>query len=120
MKFEIVNPSDEAYIEGDFKTCCLATLFFGEGNYGLKQVDGDLKMPLFLFGFGMEEWLKKQFGKTLDELFDETPTKDIAKALLSVHLVRERSSLNDFTTYAHNLGKRLEKGDEHEEKAHNP
>jgi len=106
MKFEIINPSDEAYIEGDFKSCCLATLFFGNVQYGLKQVDGDLEMPLFIFG-DADEWLTKQFGKTLEKLLAETSKEEIGKALLSVHLVRERSSLNDFTTYAYNLGKKL-------------
>jgi hypothetical protein len=108
MKFEIINPSDEAYIEGNFKSCCLATLFFGNGQYGLKQVEGDLEMPLFIFG-NADEWLKKQFGKTLDDLLKETSKEEIGKALLSVHLVGERSSLNDFTSYAHNLGKMLMK-----------
>lgn len=106
MIFEIINPSDEAYIEGEFKHCCLATLFFGEGHYGLQQVDGDLKMPLFLFG-SPDKWLIEQFGKNLEDLLKETSKEDIGKALLTVKLVRERSSLNDFTTYAQNLGKKL-------------
>jgi len=104
MKFEIINPSDEAYIEGDFKVCCLATLAFGEGAYGLTQVGGDLEMPLLLFGT-YDKWLKTQFGKTLKELISETSKEDIGKALMTVHLVRERSSLNDFTSYANQLGK---------------
>lgn len=106
MKFEIINPSDEAYIEGDFKTCVLATLIFGEGKYALKQVDGDLEMPLLLFGTG-EKWLKEQFGKSFTELLDEVGKEKIGKALVSVHLVRERSSLNDFTSYANELGKKM-------------
>jgi len=123
MKFEIINPSDEAYIEGDFKTCVLATLLFGEGKYGLVEVDDNLQqkesgleMPLFLLGYGLDEWLKKQFGKTLKQLLDETSKEDIGKALLSVHLVRERSSLNDFTSYANSLGKRMLKQESDEVK----
>lgn len=119
MKFEIINPSDEAYIEGSFKACVLATLYFGEGKYALKEVDeklnhkeNGLEMPLFLFGIDANEWFKKQFDKTLEELIRETPKKDIANALLSVHLVKERSSLNDFTSYANKLGKRLMKKSE--------
>ncbi len=106
MKFEIINPSDEAYIEGGFKECCLATLFFGEGQYALKQEGGDLTMPLFLGG-GHNEWLKKTFGKGLKELFAEIEKEDIMKALRSVHLAKERSSLNDFTTHAHKLAEAL-------------
>lgn len=107
MKFQIINPSDEAMIEGDFKLCVLATLSFGEGKYALKQVDGDLEMPLFLFGLGVDEWLKKQFGKGFTDLLDETTKEELGKVLLSVHLVGERSSLNDFTSYANELGKKL-------------
>jgi len=110
-KFEIINPSDEAYIEGSFKVCCLATLIFGEGQYALQQVDGNLKMPLFIFGIGFQEWLKKTFGKEFTGLLDETNIKDIKKALLSIHLVRERTSLNDFTSYAHKLGRTLKRND---------
>lgn len=106
MKFEIINPSDEAYIEGDFKACVLATLWFGNGKYGLKQIDGNLEMPLFLFG-DVDGWLKEQFGKNLEELLKEISNEEIGKALLSIHLVRERSSLNDFTSYANKLGQKL-------------
>ena len=107
MKFEIINPSDEAYIEGEFKLCCLATLLFGEGKYSLKQVDGDLEMPILMFG-GLEDWLKKTFDKSsLDELFDDVSPQSLGKTLLSVHLARERTSLNNFTEHAHTLGKQL-------------
>ena len=113
MKFEIINPSDEAYIEGDFKTCVLATLFFGEGKYALREVgengqhkDGGLEMPL-LFLTDPDVWLKKTFGKPLEELLKEVTHKEIADVLLTVHLAGERSSMNDFTKYANDLGKRI-------------
>lgn len=103
MKFEIINPSDEAYIEGSFKACCIATVLFGEGKYALKQVDGNLEMPLFIIG-SPNKWFKGQFGKDLDELLVEMDKEEIANALLSVKLQRERSSVNDFSSYAHDLG----------------
>jgi hypothetical protein len=106
MKFEIINPSDEAYIEGEFRPCCMATLLFGEGKYALDQVDGDLKLPLFIFG-GSDDWCQMQFGYNLQDTFDKTPAIDIANALLSVKLAGERSSMNDFTAYANKLGKRM-------------
>ena len=106
LKFEIINPSDEAYIESSFEACCVATLLFSEGKYALRQVGGDLGMPVFLFG-GAEKWIQDTFGKTLNELFDHIGIETIKEALLSVHLVRERSSLNDFTSYAHKLANRL-------------
>ena len=106
MKFEIINPSDKAYIEGDFKTCVVATLVFGNGQYGLQQVDGDMEMPVLLFGTA-KKWLKEQFGKSFEELLDEVGKEKIGKALISVHLVKERSSMNDFTSYANELGQKL-------------
>lgn len=107
MKFEIINPSDEAYIEGDFKICCLATLFFGDGKYGLQQVGGDLTMPILFFEPRPDEWFKSQFGKPLKELLDEVSKEELGKALLSVKLARKRTSLNDFTSYANALGRKL-------------
>ena len=106
MKFEIINPSDKAFIEGEVDVCCMATILFARGQYGLAQVDGELEMPLFLFG-GCDEWFKKQFGKETQALYDEMSVEEISAALHSVHLAGERSSLNDFTSYAHKLGDQL-------------
>jgi len=75
----------------------------GNGWYGLKQVDGELEMPIQ----PNDEWFKKLFGKDFNELLKETTKEEIGNALLSVHLVEERTSLNDFTSYAHELGKKL-------------
>lgn len=102
MKFEIINPSDKGYIEGEFKVCCIATLLFGEGYYGLEQVDGELKMPIFFLG-GCDEWFQAEFGKTAQELHDSLSTEELSAALASVHLAGERSSMNDFTAHAHRL-----------------
>lgn len=108
MKFEIINPSDKAYIEGDFDVCCIATLLFGHGYYGLKQVDGKLEMPVLLFG--AEEWFKSEFNKSVKEVFDDLSREELSAALQSVHLAGERSSLNDFTSLAHRLAADLLKG----------
>jgi hypothetical protein len=64
-------------------------------------------MPIFIFNTGVDEWLKEQFGKGFVELLNELGKEEIGKALLTVHLMRERSSLNDFTSYANELGKKL-------------
>ena len=106
MKFKIINPSDEAYIKGEFSVCCLATLLFGEGKYALQQVDGELEMPIFLFT-DPDAWLLEKFGKNLQSLLNETPTGKLADALLSVKLACKRTSLNDFTRYANKLGKQF-------------
>jgi len=110
MKFEIINPSDECYIEGDdFKTIAVATALLGEGAYGLRQVDGDLEMPVLCFaGFGdPNTWFKKQFNETFEQSFISINKNELKKAFLSVHLVRERSSLNDIVRYAKKLAEGL-------------
>jgi len=106
MKFEIINPSDEAYIEADdFEQAVYATMLLGDG-YAIKQVDGDLEMPIPLFSdFG--SWFLKQFNKPFDESGKGINKKEVAKILESMHLAGERSSLNDFTKYAHNLAKTM-------------
>lgn len=109
MKFEIINPSDKAFIEGEFKTCCLAAFIIGRGQYGLEQVDGELSMPIFLWQ-DPDFWFVDKFGKTLQDLFDSTPKKELSEVLLSVALAHERSSMNDFSGYAHTLGQELAKG----------
>lgn len=58
--FEIVNPSDPYTIDGtDRLAACVATLFLGSGGYGLRDADGELIMPILVFG-GFEEWLRQQ------------------------------------------------------------
>ena len=45
MKYEIINPSDKAIIEGDdFKMVCIATIILGEGKYGLEAENKDTKL----------------------------------------------------------------------------
>lgn len=110
-KFEIINPSDQAFIEGDYLTCVVATCLFGDGKYGLKQVDGDLELPPVFFMKDPDVWFKKKFGKTFKELFDESNKMEVANALLSIKLEGERSSLNNFTKYANDMGKRIKKSE---------
>lgn len=70
MIFEIINPSDKYTLESDnFKTACITALILGEGKYSIVQVDGDLNMPIFLFG-GHDEWFKDQFGSTVSEILE--------------------------------------------------
>ncbi|MEN6325810.1 MAG: hypothetical protein ABFD18_06350 [Syntrophomonas sp.] len=70
MIFEIINPSDKYTLEtDDFKTACIAVLILGEGKYSIDQVDGNLNMPIFLFG-GHDEWFKAQFGSTVSEVME--------------------------------------------------
>ena len=70
MKYEIINPHDEAYMESDsHKYASIAVLLLGVGYYGLKEVDGDFEMPVMLLG-GVEEWFKQEFGMTFTQIMD--------------------------------------------------
>jgi hypothetical protein len=114
MKFEIINPSDKAYIEADCpKVACMATIFFSQGYYGLQEVDGDFEMPVFILG-GANEWFHGKFGLNIQALYDGMDKDELSKALLSVHLAGERTSMNDIVQSAHAAAAHL-KGDDHEQ-----
>lgn len=120
-RFEIINPSDKAFIEGGFMACCLAMVVLSNGAYGLEEVDGDRRMPLFLnnrlaspfrsrHGKSMVGWFASNFGLDLgDALKDNRGT--VREALASVALAGERSSTNDFSSYAHELAERMREED---------
>jgi len=112
LKFEIINPSDEAYLEADdFEIAVIATLFISDG-YGLREVDGDFEMPIPVFvnmfnDNGFQKWFEKQFRKNLANAMKGVDKIKLKKVLESVHLEGKRSSLNDFTSYAHKIAKNL-------------
>lgn len=103
MKYEIINPSDEAYIEADeHKIAATANILLGGGQYGLKQVDGDFEMPVF----AKAQWFRDTFGETYIELCD-AHVAEIKVALETVCLAGERTSLNDIVKYAKSIAKQL-------------
>lgn len=106
MRFEIINPSDKAFMEGDLKVAAIAITLLSKGQYALKEVDGNGGVPLFIFGGG-DEWFQDNFQQTIQEAYDSCSNADIAAALLSVELAGERSSMNDFTSKAHKMAERL-------------
>jgi hypothetical protein len=80
--FEIVNPSDAYSIDGtDKAAACAATLFLGEGFYGLNGPDGSVMGP-FIFG-GAVEWFAETFGRSLDDYLSENKAA-VAAALDTV------------------------------------
>ena len=100
MKFEIMNPSDKAFIESNsFETACVATCILGRGWYGLKEVDGENHMPTFVFG-GVDKFFTEKFNKSFDEACEGADKTAIADAFNSVSLAGERTSLNDIARKA--------------------
>lgn len=111
--YEIMNPSDKCFIEGtDFKTVCIATIFLGEGKYGLEQIEpkGYLSMPPIIFA---KSWFSERFGQTVEEAIKTSDKNSLRDVLSTVKLAGEQSSLNDIVGRAKDMVKMLGK----EEKA---
>lgn len=136
--FEISNPSDPYTLKTDrWDLACLAALCLGSGRYGLDEHSGERKMPIFLLG-GSEEWVKQEFGVSMDDFFAERVGHDLADVLDSVMIGspqdrestedavsrmspedaaewlktrhdRKRSSMNDIGGYAAHLAKSVRK-----------
>lgn len=104
---EIINPSDKAFINvQDKEAACLAIALMSEGRYGIEET-----LSIFLFG-GSDDWFIKEFGRNVEESFEHVGKHRISKALRTVRLDGERTSLNDIVERAINLADLIEKGDE--------
>lgn len=107
MRLEISNPSDKATIDcTNLLAAHLAVVLLASGRFGIIDDDGEHGMPIFLFG-GHDEFFQNKHGKALKDAFYSCGYKEVAKALKSIELVGERSSLNDFTSRAHELADEL-------------
>ncbi len=70
MLFDLVNMSDQYTFHADSLECAaLVTILLGSGQYSAKQLDGDAKVPFFMFG-GTDEWFSEKFGRTLEQSVD--------------------------------------------------
>lgn len=137
--FEIINPSDAYTIKTDrWDLAVLATLFLGEGKYGLEEIRGERRMPPFIFG-GVDEWLKEQFGaESLNAFIESRMSEELCQVIDSVligsacarveyedaisrmtaeaaadyaeaYRDRKRSSMNNIGAYAVSLARSLRK-----------
>lgn len=109
-RFEIINPSDKAFIEGDFKSCAIATMLYGGPAYGLKKEKGEAAMPITLAAW--RSWFQDEFEQSFTECWNDVGTESVIEALESVELGWERTSLNDFTSRAHELADGLRQLDD--------
>lgn len=86
MIYEIINPSDKYTLETDnFELACLATILLGKGRYALTDESDNEAMPIFMFG-GHEAWFQEKFGKSLEDISNETDDLELATVLRSVLL----------------------------------
>ena len=82
--FEISNPSDKYTVEAeDWPVACVSCLIIGKGNYGLREIDGDHKMPIFLLA-GFDEWVEAEFEMTAQEFVGSVDKMDVAACLNSI------------------------------------
>ncbi len=65
------------------EVAALVTFFLGEGSYGADQIDGDLRVPVFLLG-GSNEWIKETFGKDTADFIGGADPNQMADALDSL------------------------------------
>lgn len=89
MIFSIVNPSDPYTMDASsLLVAAVAICLLGEGQYGLRQCDGegDAAVPPFVVG-GHETYFMRQFGRTFADAMhfvDENHLEELAAALGSV------------------------------------
>ena len=107
MKFELINPSDAVFFEAPSLLVAAFAVVYLSPSYGAKEVNGNLEVPIFMFG-GAEEWFEKQLNvKDIKETF-RTVAKDVAACLKTFHLGKgKRTSINNICKYAHDDAKSL-------------
>lgn len=107
MRLEISNPSDKATIDcSNLIAAHLAILILAGGRYGIIDDDGTNGMPIFLFG-GHDEFFQDRHGLTVGNALEKVGLNEIAKALDSIELEGDRTSLNDFTGRAKEIAEQL-------------
>lgn len=107
MKYELINPSDKIYFEGDFPLVAMgyAITLLGEGMYALNDSEGETVVPMFWTGDACINWFRQQ-GTTLDGAMVDH-AENAAAFLDTLTYAHERSSLNDIGKRAKGLAGRL-------------
>lgn len=98
MKLEIINPSDECYLDtDDIEAAAFATMVIGRGAYGLRDESGKHYCPIMIFGGDVNTEWNANFGHDFDKYtLDTAEDYDrTAAAMETFTMPRERSSLND-------------------------
>lgn len=118
--YEIVNPSDEAYLDApDFTSAIAAALVLGEGDYGLREVLPDPRvrsarvMPAFPMASlsQVTAWIKGTTGyASIDQLLT-AKIPELAVILETVRLKHERSSMSDIVGRAKELARLMREND---------
>ena len=76
--WEIINPSDKyTMVAESFEVAAVACCFLGNGQYGAEEVDGERRVPIFIYG-DVDAWFHKQFGASFDECAERSQTEAAA------------------------------------------
>lgn len=99
---EIINPHDCFTIDySDPSAAQKAVILLGEGQYG---IDGSGGLPLLLIEGTEETWCKTHHGCEFMAWWNSIDRQRVAKAMLSVRLEGERSSVFEMDKHAKKLG----------------
>ena len=79
--YELINPSDPVtFTAPNYEAAAGAVIVVGQGHYGAvlldengQKLDGkeDLEVPMFLFGYGVDEWKEKHGIESLEDFCAE-------------------------------------------------
>lgn len=70
MLFNLNNPSDRyTFTATDLECAAVAVAIVGNGQYSANQLDGEAKVPFFMFG-GVNEWFTERFGHNFEVAYD--------------------------------------------------
>ena len=107
MKVEIINPSDECYLESDdVRVLQACGLFLGNGQYALNDEKGETILPIFMFG-GADEFIAETFPEGFNKFVDDNLEK-IRDCFKTFKYARERTSLNNIGAAAKKLCEKCE------------
>ena len=107
-KREVINPHDKILIDcEDFNAACIAVIFVGMGKYGIQKGPNDDGLPILIV-CDKDKWAQKTNSMSFDEYIESIPPERVVKALRSMELVGEKTSLSDPVYRAHKLAQQIE------------
>src|SRR6266700_3975891 len=70
LLFEIINPSDAyTFLAPDLAIATIVTVYLGEGQYGARQIGGELEVPLMILG-DPDAWFREHFNQSAEAFFE--------------------------------------------------
>lgn len=107
---EIIKPKERAYIDfSNPAAAFFAVLLLGKGWYGISDgPHGEPGTPMTPVQARMRSWFLARFGVSMEDSLKSMGHAAVARALRSVRLAGERSSVNDLVGNARRLADQLD------------